>query len=124
VRTNTQEERRAWFSAVQAKRDAIRARIAELALEPCLLALPDRDGRIVHLICRDHEKPTEWRDSRLDALGPSGHSIGPTFAGALVAAWDYGGDVMRAVAVTPETVDAVVSALGIVVRAEMPKEVA
>lgn len=92
---------------LEAKVRARRALFAGLSANPRMLAMPDHDGRTVHLVCRDPGDPTRWRASRFDEQGPAGH-VGPTsFVDALDAARDYGADLSRATNVTPDTVDAV-----------------
>lgn len=95
-----------WHEIERRSRE-IREQIAKLAEAPRMLAIPDPDGKTVHVISRDLEDPQRWRASRFDQLGPAGH-VGPTsYASALRAARDYGADIMRAVEVTPQTIDAV-----------------
>jgi hypothetical protein len=109
-------------TARYAARLAIHAKIAELALAPRALAIPDFDGRTVHLVSRDMARPG-WRVTRLDDRGPPGDSHAESFERVLDIAREYGDDMLRAVAVTPETVDAVAEGLGIVVMAELLKDV-
>lgn len=102
---------------------ARKATIAALAATPRELAIPDLDGRTVHLISREMDAPevgsSRWRSTWLDGTGVGGHS-GGTFEQALRSAYDYGADLARAVPVTPATVDSIVAGMGLVVGCESP----
>lgn len=106
-------DEKAEFARYQAQRRATEARINELASAPQPLAFPDILGRFLHIVSRDPEFPERWRTTRFDKRGASGHTSGPSFSGALCAAWDYGAIVEAAVAATPAGIEAAVAALGL-----------
>lgn len=76
------------WQEIERRARAVREQIAKLAETPRMLAIPDPDGKTVHVVSPDLEDPKRWRASRFDQLGPAGH-VGPTsFRDALNAARD------------------------------------
>lgn len=104
---------------------ARKAIIAKLTADERDLAIPDLDGRTVHLISRQmylpELAPGRWRSTWLDSIGVGGHSTG-TFEQAILSAYAYGADMARAVPVTAATVDAIVAGMGLVVGCESPPD--
>lgn len=92
--TTDLEARRALRAAQDARWAAIHAKIAELAI-------PDFDCRTVHLVSLDMAIPG-WRVTRLDDRWPAGDTHANGFEAGIQAARDYGANMLRAVAVTPD----------------------
>ncbi len=98
LRSDVVTDLRTLVAAVAAARTSRLARIRSLTATPARgYLVPSRTGGAALVAHRAPSGPAPWRVTWLDADGePLGHVDASSPAGALLTAWDLGGDIERA----------------------------